>query len=173
MRRVFGLLAVVMLFGALLAVPYPAQAASPMGCPQGPPGPVATTANYNCPEGGAVINGKYSANGKVSTASAKTPAASGGDCGGVKTSINYGCNTAAGGPIYSFARAIISFASGLVGLVVIIMLIVGGIRYITSAGDPKLVSSAKKQIANSMIGLVLFALMLAILNFLLPKGIIG
>lgn len=95
------------------------------------------------------------------------------DCGTVKTSIDYGCDASKGGAIYGFLRAIIKFASGLVGLVVILMLIIGGIRYITSAGDPKLVVSAKNQIVNAVIGLVLFSLMLAILNFLLPGGIIG
>ena len=88
------------------------------------------------------------------------------------TSIDYGCGSSAGGPIYGFLRGIIKFASGLVGLVVIMMLIIGGIRYITSAGNPKLVAAAKMQIINSVIGLVLFGLMLAILNFLLPGGII-
>ena len=95
------------------------------------------------------------------------------NCGGVKTSIDYGCGTDKGGAIYGFLRGIIKFASGLVGLVVILMLIIGGIRYITSAGDPKLVVSAKNQIVNAVTGLVLFGLMLAILNFLLPGGIIG
>ena len=98
---------------------------------------------------------------------------SGKSCGGVATSIDYGCGSAKGGAIYGFLRGIIKFAGGLVGLLVIMMLIVGGIRYITSAGNPKLVAAAKNQIVNAIIGLVLFALMLAILNFLLPGGIIG
>jgi hypothetical protein len=94
-------------------------------------------------------------------------------CGKVKTSIDYGCSNNNGGEIYGFLRGIIKFASGLVGLVVIMMMIIGGIRYITSAGDPKMVASAKNQIVNAVTGLVLFGLMLAILNFLLPGGIIG
>ena len=91
----------------------------------------------------------------------------------LETSIDYGCDNTKGGVIYGFLRAIIKFASGLVGLVVIMMLIIGGIRYITSAGDSKMVASAKNQIVNAVTGLVLFGLMLAILNFLLPGGIIG
>ncbi len=91
----------------------------------------------------------------------------------VETSIDYGCGNAKGGAIYGFLRGIIKFAGGLVGLLVIMMLIIGGIRYITSAGNPKLVAAAKNQIVNAIIGLVLFALMLGILNFLLPGGIIG
>ena len=94
-------------------------------------------------------------------------------CGSVKTSIDYGCTSNSGGAIYGFLRAIIKFASGLVGLVVIMMLIIGGIRYTTSAGNPKLVAAARMQIVNSIIGLVLFGLMLAILNFILPGGVIG
>ena len=91
----------------------------------------------------------------------------------LETSIDYGCGNDKGGAIYGFLRGIIKFASGLVGLVVIMMMIIGGIRYITSAGDSKMVASAKNQIVNAVTGLVLFGLMLAILNFLLPGGIIG
>ncbi len=154
-----------------------ADAASPIGCPNGPQGPVGNNANYDCPEGGAVINGTYNPNGNVSkkdtTNTTSTDSNRDAKCGGVATSIDYGCGNAKGGPIYGFLRGIIKFAGGLVGLLVIMMLIIGGIRYITSAGNPKLVAAAKNQIVNAIIGLVLFALMLAILNFLLPGGIIG
>lgn len=110
----------------------------------------------------------------VATPNSALAASCGTDSDGhpIQTSIDYGCTSTAGGPIYGFVRAIIKFASGLVGLVVIMMLIIGGIRYITSAGNPKLVAAAKTQIINAVIGLVLFALMLAVLNFLLPGGII-
>lgn len=91
----------------------------------------------------------------------------------LETSIDYGCSNDKGGVIYGFLRGIIKFAGGLVGLVVIMMLIIGGIRYITSTGDPKMVAAAKNQIVNAVTGLILFGLMLAILNFLLPGGIIG
>ncbi len=184
MKR-FILILLLAAFGTsgLLLVNSRVYAASPIGCPQGPQGPVSTSTNYNCPEGGAVINGVYTPNGNISRNTptpthSPTPSpvpTSEPSCGSVKTSIDYGCahNTdATGGPIYGFIRAIIKFASGLVGIGVLLMLIIGGIRYTTSAGNPKLVASAKNQIINAVVGLALFGLMLAILNFLLPGGII-
>jgi hypothetical protein len=177
MKRLFSVLLLSIFTFLLAGISLPANAASPIGCPNGPQGPVGNNANYNCPEGGAVINGTYDSNGSVTkdqtTSTTATDSSKDAKCGGVATSIDYGCGSSKGGPIYGFLRGIIKFAGGLVGLLVIMMLIIGGIRYITSAGNPKLVAAAKNQITNAIIGLVLFALMLAILNFLLPGGIIG
>ena len=153
------LLAIVATPTLIFSTPaYAAPAPVPAGCPGGS-GTPASTGTVQCPGGGSVVNGTYDAGANT--------------CGEVKTSINYSCDNGKGGVIYGFLRAIIKFASGLVGLVVIMMLIIGGIRYITSAGDSKMVASAKNQIVNAVTGLVLFGLMLAILNFLLPGGIIG
>lgn len=82
-------------------------------------------------------------------------------------------NSANGGVIFAYLRIIIAFLSGAVGLVVVMMLVIGGIRYITSAGDPGQIKAAKNQVTNALTGLVLFALMFAILNFLIPGHIIG
>jgi hypothetical protein len=68
---------------------------------------------------------------------------------------------------------IIQFLSGAVGLVVVLLIVIGGVQYITSAGDPAGVKAAKSRITNAITGLVLFLLMFAILNFLIPGGIIG
>ena len=46
----------------------------------------------------------------------------------------------------------------IVGVVAIIMIIVGGFRYITSGGDSSKVGSAKNTIIYAIIGLILVAL---------------
>jgi hypothetical protein len=77
------------------------------------------------------------------------------------------------GIIFSYLKMIIQFLSGAVGLVVVLLIVIGGVQYITSAGDPAGVKAAKSRITNAITGLVLFLLMFAILNFLIPGGIIG
>jgi len=78
-----------------------------------------------------------------------------------------------GGPIFAYLNMVIKFLSGAVGLVIVLMIVIGGIQYITSAGDPGRVKEAKTRITNAITGLVLFVLMFALLNFLIPGGIIN
>ena len=54
-----------------------------------------------------------------------------------------------------------------VGLISVIMLILGGLRYITSGGDAKKVTDAKNTILYAIIGLILSVLSYAIVNFVL------
>jgi hypothetical protein len=50
---------------------------------------------------------------------------------------------------------VVSYALGFAGIVLFILLIVGGFKYITSGGDPKAVEGAKKTLTSAIIGLVL------------------
>lgn len=54
-----------------------------------------------------------------------------------------------------------------VGLISVIMLIFGGLRYITSGGDAKKVTDAKNTILYAIIGLIICVLSYAIVNFVL------
>jgi hypothetical protein len=108
-------------------------------------------------------------------------AAFNGDCNdghGVKVGVKIsasdnGCvGDANTNPIYFYLRNIIRFAAGLFGLGVTLMIIVAGIQYITSTGNPQGVTSAKNRLANAVISIILFLLMFAILNFLIPGGIV-
>lgn len=60
-----------------------------------------------------------------------------------------------------------STALGIVALIAIIMLIYGGIRYITSGGDSKKVTDAKNTILYAIIGLIISFLSYAIINFVI------
>ena len=53
----------------------------------------------------------------------------------------------------------------IVGIIAVIMLIVGGIKYITSGGDSKKVTDAKNTVLYAIIGLVICLLAFAIVNF--------
>ena len=64
---------------------------------------------------------------------------------------------------------IINVFSFVVGVVAVIMIIVGGFRYITSGGDSGNVSSAKNTIIYAIIGLVVVALAQFIVQFVLQR----
>lgn len=61
----------------------------------------------------------------------------------------------------------------IVGIVAVVMLIVGGIKYVISGGDSKKVTDAKNTVLYAIIGLVIAFLAFAIVNFVidaLPGG---
>lgn len=55
----------------------------------------------------------------------------------------------------------------IVGIVAVIMLIIGGIRYVISGGDAKKVTDAKNTILYAIIGLIICFLAFAIVNFVI------
>jgi hypothetical protein len=57
----------------------------------------------------------------------------------------------------------------IVGIVSVIMLIYGGLRYILSGGDSKKVTDAKNTILYAIIGLIISLLAYAIVNFVLTS----
>lgn len=74
--------------------------------------------------------------------------------------------------IIVYTRNIVRFLSAGVGIVIVLMIIIGGIQYITSQGNPQATASAKNRITNAIIALFLFIFMAAILNFLIPGGLL-
>lgn len=57
----------------------------------------------------------------------------------------------------------------IVGVAAVIMIIIGGLRYVTSSGDQSQVTAAKNTILYSVVGLVVAALAYAIVNFVVDK----
>jgi hypothetical protein len=74
--------------------------------------------------------------------------------------------------IYDYVDPFIDFLSALVGVAVVASIVIGGIQYSSSAGDPSKASAAKNRIRNAIIALVTFLLLYAILNFLIPGGLV-
>jgi len=83
-----------------------------------------------------------------------------------------GCDSSAAST--STLQGILTFAvnifSVIVGVIAVIMLIVGGLKYITSGGDTNNVSGAKNTIVYALIGLVIVALAQFIVHFVLAKA---
>lgn len=97
----------------------------------------------------------------------------------VKVSFNFGCR----GPQYCEGKldcnlnpitdimfAIFRFLSAGVGLIVIGSIIVAGIQYSASRGNPQATEASIKRITNAIIGLLIYIFMFAILNSLVPGG---
>jgi hypothetical protein len=95
----------------------------------------------------------------------------------VITSINFGCKgeqlEATGvqiNPVVDMAFALFRFLSAGVGLVLIGSIIISGIQYASSKGNPQAVEASIKRVTNTVIGLILFIFMFALANYLVPGG---
>lgn len=80
--------------------------------------------------------------------------------------------TGANNPIFIYMRAIIRFLTAGVGLAVIITIVVSGIQYMTSRGNPQSIQKAQQRLGNAIIALLMFVFSAAILNFLIPGGLL-
>lgn len=70
----------------------------------------------------------------------------------------------------SLLNTVINIFSLVVGVIAVIMIIVGGLRYITSGGDSGKVSAAKTTIIYALVGLVIVALAQLIVHFVLSTA---
>lgn len=71
--------------------------------------------------------------------------------------------------IMPMVQIIVNVVIGLIGLLCVAMIIIGGIMYTTSQGQPDKVKQAKDIILYSIIGLVVALLAFAIVNFVLTN----
>lgn len=81
------------------------------------------------------------------------------------------CSTTSNSIINNYLDPIINFLAAGVGIIVVIMVVIGGVQYIASAGDPNATAEARKRITNGLIALVTFAFMYSILEFIVPGGV--
>jgi hypothetical protein len=71
----------------------------------------------------------------------------------------------------SYLQPTLDLLSGIVGIVVVISLIMGGIEYSTSEGDPQKSAKAKRRITNTLFALIAYFFLYAFLQFLIPGGL--
>jgi hypothetical protein len=122
-----------------------------------------------------------------STSSLRLDANSANGCGSLQghviTSINFGCYgnscTNSSGPGYCASYhngiedlifAVIRFLSDGVGLIIIVSVIIGGIQYILSRGDPNATAKAVNRLVSTVVALIIFIFAYAILNYVIPAG---
>jgi hypothetical protein len=95
-------------------------------------------------------------------------------CGGTslstKSTTCAESTTAANTTIDGIIATVINLFSLVVGVVAVIMIIIGGLKYITSGGDSGNVTGAKNTILYAVIGLVVVALAQIIVRFVLNRA---
>ena len=79
------------------------------------------------------------------------------------------CASSAGGEskLINTVSNVLMAIYGIVGVLAVVMIVVGGVKYMTSQGDPGKIQSAKNTIMYSIIGLVIVLAAFAITNFIL------
>jgi len=70
-------------------------------------------------------------------------------------------------PLELIIMEIISWVVGILGLVAVVVIIYGGVRYMTSTGDSGKVKDAKNTILYGIIGLAIAVLAFAIVSFVI------
>ncbi|MEO6727578.1 MAG: endonuclease/exonuclease/phosphatase family protein [Candidatus Saccharimonas sp.] len=104
------------------------------------------------------------------------------ECGDAKTSI-ISCDGAKSGtdaakdsannPIISVLTFVMQILTGAVGIAAVGALIYAGILYSAASGESAQVQKAKTLIKDTVIGIVCYAGMILILNFVIPGGVFG
>lgn len=74
-----------------------------------------------------------------------------------------------GNTVFEIIKGIVSLLITIAGIISVIMIIVGGIKYATSGGDAKAISSGKDTLVYAVVGLVISIMAFAIVNFVLGK----
>lgn len=95
-------------------------------------------------------------------------------CQGVSLKVGETCDGTdanAQDKVNGLITLIINIFSIVVGVVAVIMIIIGGLKYITSSGDSNNITSAKNTILYAIIGLVVVALAQFIVKFVLNKAV--
>jgi len=96
-------------------------------------------------------------------------------CQGTSLDIetNTGCNETADDKtdFQQLITTIINILSLIVGIIAVIFIIIGGLKYITSGGDSNNVTSAKNTILYAIVGLIIVALAQVIVRFVLNSAV--
>jgi ABC-type Fe3+ transport system permease subunit len=74
------------------------------------------------------------------------------------------------GQINRLITAVVNLLSWIVGVVSVIMIIIGGFKYVLSSGDSNSTNAAKNTILFALIGLVIVALAQALVRFVLDRA---
>lgn len=97
--------------------------------------------------------------------------------GAINQQIDSGgsCSSVSGGTssLNDKIAKVINLLSVIVGVIAVIMIIIGGFRYITSGGKQESVTTAKNTILYAVIGLIIVALAQVIVKFVLEKSTSG
>lgn len=81
-----------------------------------------------------------------------------------------GCAAPAGSPdVNTTLQKGMNLFSAILGIVAVVMIMIGGLKYMTSQGDSGQMNSAKSTLIFAAVGLVIVALAQLIVNFVLER----
>lgn len=78
-------------------------------------------------------------------------------------------NTNAGGSIETYFKSVVNILLFVIGAVAVVMIVIGGIRYVVSGGDQSSVTGAKNTILYAVVGLAVAILAYSIVNFVVTN----
>lgn len=80
------------------------------------------------------------------------------------------CSDPAGSPsVNSTIETVVNLLSLVVGIIAVIMVIIGGLKYILSSGDSNQINSAKNTILFALVGLAIVALAQVLVRFVIKR----
>jgi len=85
-------------------------------------------------------------------------------CNGVQAAGGGACGT---GQLEKFLKDIVNILLFIIGTISVIMIIVGGLRYVLSGGDAGSIKAGKDTVIYAIIGLVVSIMAYAIVNFVI------
>ena len=144
-----------------------------------PNGGTNTNNNQNQNQGNNQNNNNQNQNGGNGNSNGSSNGGGGGSgggstCGSTHTFFDWGCNGASDKD--SILTVLVTISNWLAAGVVIAVIggiIYGAIMYATSAGDAGKAKSATEIIRNAFIALILYFLMWAFLQYIVPGGLFG
>lgn len=86
---------------------------------------------------------------------------------GVNSAASGDCNSTPNSDLNSTITTIINILSAAVGIVAVIMIIIAGLRFVTSSGNPESAKAARNTITYAAIGLIVVAFAQIIVHFVL------
>jgi hypothetical protein len=95
------------------------------------------------------------------------------ECGSGNNSDSAVCQAQDEDDLPDMVQIIINTILVILGMIAVIMIVIGGIRYTTSNGDSAAVKSAKDTILYAVVGLVVAILSYAIVNFVVDRFVKG
>lgn len=139
------------------------------------PGDLNTNSAYVCECSGGVVAASSCASQSASSSGSSAtqnlgirPGSKDKDCqyAGTESELN-GENCG----IIDILNTVFNFVSGGVALAVIFNIIIAGIQYSTAQGDPSAVGKSKKRIMDAVLALLMYAMLYAFIQWLIPGGV--
>lgn len=94
-------------------------------------------------------------------------------CSILPSSVCGNAESKTGNGVMELLKWVLRILTGGVGIAAVGAFIFAGVLYSSASGDTAQVSKAKTMITNTVIGIIAYALIFLVLNWLIPGGVLG